>query len=367
MPKNRDQLNDDEKARRLSALAASKKAKEEVHEEEDQEEEDQDQEEDQEDDESGSGGDDESEGGESDDGSQSGDADGGESAEAGKDDEDQEDEKPGNLSPEEERRQRKRQEKKERRERARAAREGDRRLIESLTNQLREQNNRLAGLEKNNHQSTVASLDDAISREERNFQLATQKMADAVKKGDDKAFAAAVTARDESRDRWLGLKNNKTRLQALEQRAGRPSMPKPAVLEHAKRFADEHKWYDVQGNNDDSKIVLAIDESLVKAGFDPETPQYWQELRTRAKKYLPHRFQAGGKTGPGAGKSVKGKPGQFGAGMRSGSKDKPGAVLSKARQQALEALGLERGTPEWQEHVKMYQTYDKTQAANQRR
>lgn len=362
MPKNRSDLTDEEKTKRLAALAKSRG----LETTEEEEEEDHPEEEEHED-----------EGSESD--GSSDEAEGGEPAADGASEEDDvpehkkddEDEEPsGDMSPEEERRAKKRQEKKERRERARAAREADQRLIQSLTTQLQEQNRRLAGLEKNSHQSTIAGIDDAIRKEEQNFHLAAAKMAAAVKSQDDKAFAAALIARDESRDRWLNLKNNRTRLETLERSAGRPSMPKQVVLDHARKFADENKWYDVQGRNEDSQIVLAIDQTLTNAGFSPETPQYWQELRNRVKKYLPHRYQgAGAKNGDAAGgrPKVKGKPGSFGAGMRSGSPGKGGVVISKARQEAILALGIERGTKEWDNMVKEYQQYDKTNASQSRR
>lgn len=361
MPKNRANLTDEEKTKRLAALAKSKGL--ETQEEEPDEDDHQEEEEH------------EDEGSESDDSSSSDEEAGSEGTAAEgdseddvpehkKDDEEDEAAEPGS---DEERRAKKRQEKKERRERARAAREADQRLIQSLTTQLQEQNRRLAGLEKNTHQSTLAGVDAAITKEEQNFHLAAQKMADAVKKGDDKAFAAALTARDESRDRWLQLRNNRTRLEGLERQAGRPSMPKQVVLDHARKFAEENKWYDVQGRNEDSQIVLTIDQTLTNAGFSPETPQYWQELRNRVKKYLPHRFQGqAGKNSDGKPR-VKGKPGSFGSGMRSGSPGKGGVVLSKARQDAIAALGIEKGTPEWDEMVKTYQQYDKTAAAQNRR
>ena len=48
--------------------------------------------------------------------------------------------------------------------------------------------------------------------------------------------------------------------------------------------------YDINGGNEESSIVNAIDASLTKEVFDPATDEYWDELTERARR-LPEKFE----------------------------------------------------------------------------
>jgi hypothetical protein len=49
----------------------------------------------------------------------------------------------------------------------------------------------------------------------------------------------------------------------------------------------KNSWYDPNAGDEASKIVLAIDQSLVEAGYNPKTEAYWRELDKRVAKRLP--------------------------------------------------------------------------------
>ena len=53
----------------------------------------------------------------------------------------------------------------------------------------------------------------------------------------------------------------------------------------------ENPWYDSQGRDEDSAVVIAIDQSLSKDGFNPQTEEYWDELRKRTARRLPEKFK----------------------------------------------------------------------------
>jgi hypothetical protein len=40
-------------------------------------------------------------------------------------------------------------------------------------------------------------------------------------------------------------------------------------------------------------VSLTIDQAMAEEGWNPKTPQYWEELDTRLQKYLPHRYTVG--------------------------------------------------------------------------
>jgi hypothetical protein len=64
-----------------------------------------------------------------------------------------------------------------------------------------------------------------------------------------------------------------------------------ATLSHAREFMADHPWYDINGRDEDSAIVLAIDQSLNKDGYDSKSDEYWTELKRRAARRLPERFK----------------------------------------------------------------------------
>jgi hypothetical protein len=63
------------------------------------------------------------------------------------------------------------------------------------------------------------------------------------------------------------------------------------TMHYAKEFMSENPWYDSQGRDEDSAIVIAIDQALAKDGFNSQTEEYWDELRKRTARRLPEKFK----------------------------------------------------------------------------
>lgn len=256
-----------------------------------------------------------------------------------------------------ERKEKRRQAKREKRERLRESRNADKRLIASLQEQLSQVSSKVANLDKKGSAAELGQLEAAIDQHRNAFHAAEAKMKQTMGKDPD-AFLAALNARDEIRDRFNTLVSHKNRLTTLETKAGRPTVD-PTVIKHARQFASDHSWYDPQGRDEDSKIVMAIDETLVNEGFVPHTDQYWKELRTRTKRRLPHKFEAADRN-KASGKRVQGKPGSMGGGVKRDSvQGSKGVTLSKERREAMQQAGLKPGTKGWAEMAASYQKYDK--------
>ena len=60
----------------------------------------------------------------------------------------------------------------------------------------------------------------------------------------------------------------------------------PAVVNLAKQWAEQNPWYDHNGKNQNSTLTRLIDADLVREGFNPETPEYWEELTARTTDEL---------------------------------------------------------------------------------
>jgi hypothetical protein len=124
------------------------------------------------------------------------------------------------------------------------------------------------------------------------------------------------------------------------------------TMKHAKEFLAENKWYDVQGKDEDSAVMLAIDKSLAKDGFDPRTEDYWDELRIRGARRLPDRFDISRKTrgGPAVGSGREHAP----------ASTRHEVYISPERKQALVDAGVWDDPMLRMKYVKRYSEYDKS-------
>jgi hypothetical protein len=88
--------------------------------------------------------------------------------------------------------------------------------------------------------------------------------------------------------RQLDVKKNLlVRLSNTQQE--RPAVD-PRLVQHAQTWMGRNSWFNKPGNEEDSAIIRTIDEGLVRAGWDPSSEAFWQELTRRAKRRMPDRF-----------------------------------------------------------------------------
>jgi hypothetical protein len=162
---------------------------------------------------------------------------------------------------------------------------------------------------------------DRIKDELRNaaniYQEAEEVMKQAIKDGDGDAYVKAKRISDNAYARYRQLEASSKQRPgaATAQGGGQGSRAAREVQEDtapatggensaasvlttrgkqlAISWATKHSgWYDADGRNRESKIVMTIDEDLFAEGYDPNTKEYWDELDDRVKEVLPHRFKA---------------------------------------------------------------------------
>lgn len=189
-------------------------------------------------------------------------------------------------------RERRRKEKQERKHRREEAIRRNNLEMEFLRKRNDDLERRLNGVEQNTARTQFAAVDDAIEKARNEFNMAEQVIAKAVAAGNGDDVTKAMRYRDDAARRFQQLSAAKAN--ALKESQARQQAPKQeyddAVIRHAQKFVDDNSWYDPRGNDEDSAIVLAIDNSLVKEGYDPRSEDYWDELRKRAARRLPERF-----------------------------------------------------------------------------
>lgn len=187
-------------------------------------------------------------------------------------------------------RERRRLEKLERKERRERAIARDKLELDFLRKRNDELERRFSTTEKHIQTLSVAQIDQQIAKAKHDADMAERVIEKAIEAGNGKDATQAMRYRDQAMQQAFQLAQQK---QAAMQQAQKPAgQLDDLTMHYAQEFIKENSWYDPQGRDEDSAIVLAIDQGLMRDGFDSKTPEYWDELRRRAARRLPGKITA---------------------------------------------------------------------------
>lgn len=237
-----------------------------------------------------------------------------------------------------------------RREKRRLAVERDRLQIQKLTEINETLLREVGDIRQRQGAQETGQLHQRLSDAKQRVQSADAIMLDALKNNQHERYIKAVQVRDEaiyqfrSLSELAGRVENEGRRQPVTRNddSPTPSRLPPAIQDHVDSFAARHSWYDPKGLNAESRIVLALDESLAEEGYDPATPAYWTELDKRVARSLPHRnggraADAGGQRQQNGQAPGRRSPPVGGSGSQdiSGSGGRRAVYISPERKQAM--------------------------------
>ena len=253
-------------------------------------------------------------------------------------------------------RERRRLEKLERKDRRDKAITRDKVELDFLRKRNDELERRMSAQEQRAYQSDLGQIDAHIARAVNEAQMAERVIAKAVEVGNGDDVAQAMRYRDEAIAKANQLKYHK------QQATQRPAQPQQVMddraMMHAKEFLEDNKWYDPQGGDERSAIVLAIDQAMNKEGHDPRSEDYWDELRARVAKRLPEQFGKAGRA------DREERVARGGPTVGSGREYAPTSTrkeiyISPDRKQALVDAGVWDDPVLRMKYVKRYAEYDK--------
>lgn len=255
-------------------------------------------------------------------------------------------------------RERRRQEKLERKERREKAITRDKLELDFLRKRNDDLERRIMAQEVRSQQSDIANLDAHIKSAMNDAQIAERVIAKAVEAQNGEDVAKAIRYRDEAIARANALTQRKKQ-QEQESRVQPQTGIDERTAQYAKEFIEENSWYDPQGRDEDSAIVLAIDSALVKDGYNPASEDYWDELRSRVERRLPDKFSAN---------KSKQREARGGPNLGSGKEHAPPSTrkevyISAERKQALIDAGVWDDPVLRQRYVKRYMEYDRNNRA----
>lgn len=256
-------------------------------------------------------------------------------------------------------RERRRREKLERRERRDQAIKRDKTELDFLRKRNEDLEMRITAQEVRAHRADLESIESQIARAAKEAEMAEQVIAKAVAAGNGEDVTQAMRYRDQAMQRAQQLAAAKRQAeQAARQQA--PGIDDSVML-HAREFMEENSWYDPQGRDEDSAIVLAVDQALVRDGYDPRSEEYWDELRRRASKRLPEKFGA-------KETKVDDRRPRGGPAVGSGKEHAPTTTrrevyISPERKQALMDAGVWDDPVLRTKYIKRYAEYDRVNRA----
>lgn len=258
-------------------------------------------------------------------------------------------------------RERRRQEKQERKMRRDEAIKRDKLELEFLRKRNDDLERRVSAQEQRAHKLDLSAFDAEIAKASKEAEMADRVIAKAVAVGNGDDVTQAMRYRDQALARIQQLNLQKQR---AAQQAPQPQQIDDITLTYAKEFIAENPWYDAQGRDEDSAIVIAIDQSLSKDGYDPRSADYWDELRRRAARRLPERFGQKAKRGATEDRSEPRREPRGGPAVGSGREHAPASTrkeiyVSPERKQALIEAGVWDDPVLRAKYVKRYAEYDR--------
>lgn len=248
-------------------------------------------------------------------------------------------------------RERRRREKQERKERREKAISRDKLELDFLRSRNDELERRLAGLEVRSSQADMAMLDRTFHETIAEIEAAEKVIAKATEAGNGDDVVQAMRYRDAAIAKAQQLQAARQQPQQQPVQTRQPPGLDDISLGFAKEFIQDNPWYDPAGKDEDSAVVLAIDNALVREGFDPRSEDYWDELRDRVKRRMPEKFKAERRAtgGPAIGSGREHAP----------ASTRKEVYISPERKQALIEAGVWDDPVLRNRYIKKYMEYDR--------
>lgn len=151
----------------------------------------------------------------------------------------------------------------------------------------------VVGLKKRMDSTDKSTLDQRIANAKTQIARAERIHADATTAGKGDEATEALKIRDNLRDSLRNMEARKEQIEKEEKEPPAAEQPSPETISNVREWMGRNKWFDPSLKDQDSKVVRALDVSVGQDGFDPASPEYFEELDRRIAKYLSHRVKKG--------------------------------------------------------------------------
>ena len=223
---------------------------------------------------------------------------------------------------------------------------------------------RMSAVEMSSVANTISNIDSRLNDKIAEVRAAERIMGQAVEAGNGEDVAKALRIRDEAMKQVQQLQVMKHRQsQTANEIHQQPQAPDPEIASHAQEWVSRNQWYDPKGKTEESKIVLAIDQTLVEEGYNPKSEAYWQELDRRVAKRLPN-LKGGSDNDDGNARTGRRGPPVGSTRDHAPSSSRQQVYISPERKQAMIDAGVWEDTVLRQRYLKQYAKWDRDNSNN---
>lgn len=172
---------------------------------------------------------------------------------------------------------------------------------------------RFSQFDQDRHAREVADVENRIEAARRTGEAAQRAIAEAMISQDAEAMTAALKLNNDSTRSLTQLEIQKTLMAQASQGGPRTSdggdrqqqqppqtrapapvpPPSPVVRGYTEDLQQAHPWLNLRDvGSRETRAVLAIDNAVANEGYDPNSPEYWDEIEERMARApaLAHRF-----------------------------------------------------------------------------
>ena len=253
-------------------------------------------------------------------------------------------------------RERRRQEKKDRKERREKAISRDKIELNFLRQRNDSLERRLTAIESYSQQSAISDVDRQLQEAMYEAEQAERIIAKAVEAGAGEDVTQAMRYRDQAVARAHQLASfRQQQIVSYQPTQNNAPLLDGEVVHFAQEFMSSNPWYDPQGRDEDSAIVLTIDARLAQEGYDPRSEEYWDELQHRVARRLPEKS---GKEQRAA-RRPSGGPAVGSGREHAPTSTRREVYISPERKAALQEAGVWDDPVLRQRYIKRYAEFDK--------
>lgn len=259
--------------------------------------------------------------------------------------------------------------KRERRKRVKEMRRekqiNERQELEELRRITAEQAHRLRAVEVAQTGNMEQTLRERLQRAVQLYEAADRDVGLSIEAGDGNKAREAMQARDDAKDAAQNFDQQLRRIKAPP--TGRVG-PDPQEARLYQDWIAKNDWYDPNQGNEESRLAMEINQTLLREGYRPNTPAFWEQLSSRSDRFIKptKRNARNDDDDDDRPARARGGPPVGGSGREAAPNGKLQVFVTPARRKALEEAGKWDDVAERNKMLRRYAEHDRNNSTNAR-
>jgi len=175
-----------------------------------------------------------------------------------------------------------------------------------------------------------------------------------------------MKARDDAKEaaQNFDLQLRRLKAPAPQQQVG----PDPQEAKLYKDWLAKNDWYDPNQGNEESRLAMAINQTLLQEGYRPNTPAFWNELASRSERFIKPKRAARNDDADDDDRPARarGGPPVGGSGREAAPNGKLRVHVTPERRRAMEEAGVWQDPAAREKLLRRYAEYDRNNSTTAR-